>query len=112
GGPVGAGSPGAGSGGGAGAPTISPGAKPGGFGRVASRCRPDAASPASYNPPLRPIRGSSDGARGLDGTCVLADAGGVVCPVQSTGKETHSESERVAALRKNREIPSAIMVSP
>src|SRR5437870_5673282 len=75
-------------GGGVGGGVASPGAKPGGFGNETSRSRPNAASPASYNPPFSPTRGSPDVARGLVGTGLLD-----VCPAQIAGKETNSANE-------------------
>ncbi len=44
---------------------IAPGAKPGGLGTDITSSSPKAACPASYNPPLSPIRGSSEDARGV-----------------------------------------------
>ena len=65
-----------------------PGEKPGGFDNDASRSMPEAASPASYNPPLSLTRGSSADARGLVG------AGALACAAQSTGKRIQSASEK------------------
>src|ERR1700722_7944165 len=95
----GAGSPAAGGGGGKAGTTIElPGAKPGGFGSEVSSSNPKAAWPASYNPPLSPIRGSSDDARGLVKTVDLDAVGATVCAAHGTGKDTDSESEKVRAL--------------
>src|SRR5262245_8076606 len=80
-------SPGGGGGGAVVAVALFSGEKPGGFGRVASRCNPDAASAASWYPPLRPMRGSSDGARGLVKTVVVGDPV-LSCPKQSSGRQT------------------------
>src|SRR5436190_12876298 len=111
----------AGGSGGGGVVFGSPGAKPGGFGRVASRCMPNAASPASYNPPLSPIRGSSDDARGFENTvgagggavgAVGAVAGAGVWPAQSAGNATDTANEMAIALRERLDVFFSVMVSP
>jgi hypothetical protein len=86
---------------------------------------PEAASPASYKPPLSPMRGSPAAARGFEktegggggagGAGVPDAAGGVVvavCPAQSTANATGIATAMTAALRQRLEVRSMITFSP
>src|SRR5207244_2767315 len=92
-----------------GGPAVSPGANPGGFGKEAILCRPDAASPASYSPPLSPTRGSSGADRGLVKTVVLVEEGAVACPAAGTGKTAQNVIRIAAAVRQDRELSSVLI---
>src|ERR1700761_1959378 len=90
------------------------GAKPAGLGVVITSSIPEIAVAASYRPPFRPTRGSSEPERGLTkteegggATCVPGAAGGwfaAVWPTQSAGNTADNVRAAVAALRKNFEV--------